>query len=463
MTMENQTNISANNAPAVSKKRLVNNALRYYSILLGVLLAVLILLCCLMLPLNTLLEQYETSRPKYLAAEVYDMLFANPDWAVLYNLAEVEGTEFEGRSEYVAYMTEKVGSRTLTYSEVSAGLSGNKRYSVRLGSEEIAAFTLSSYDDGISTFPCWTLDSVEVFFAREQTVTVTVLPGYTVYVNGVALDESYITVSVSTAAEDYLPDGLHGYRYIQLQLDGLLVQPEVVVLDTNGESVALSRGITAGTYTVALPCTEAITDSELILAQKAIRAEALFSIRVISAGQLRQTFDPSGQAYDDLRNADALVSNYMDYEFDDSSVVVEDYYRYDSSTFSVRVSGTLYVTGSRGVTQSYTLSTSYLFTENQAGTYMVTNRIDDNLQRTVTAVRLIYSDGSDILMLTLAETTGTVRVPDYRNGSGSKPTGWAAMQTDGTLSTVLALQEDGTYAWVSDAPEQPMTLYPVFE
>lgn len=462
--MDNKTNVSTENtAPAVSKKRILHNALRFYSILLGVVLAVLILLCCLMLPLNTLLEQYETSRPKYLAAEVYDMLFADPDWTVLYNLADVEGTEFEGRSEYVAYMTDKVGNHALNYTEVSDGLSGDKRYSVRLGTEEIAAFTLSNYDDGISTFPCWTLDSVEVFFTREQAVTVTVLPGHTVYINGVALDESYITMAVTTAAEEHLPDGLHGYRYIQQQVTGLLVQPEIVVLDGNGETVPLSRGASPGNYTVAIPTTEAITDDEISLVQKAIRAEALFSIRAISAGQLRQTFAPSGQAYASLCDADALASHYIDYEFDDASVVVEDYYRYDSDTFSVRACGTLYVTDNKGVTRNYTISTSYLFTQNQAGTYLVTDRIEDDLQRLVTAVRLIYSNGNDILMSALAETTGTVNAPDFQNDSGSKPTGWAKMGADGTLTTVLALQDDGTYSWVAGVTQEPMTVYPVFE
>ena len=47
MTMDNNTNVSTENAaPAVSKKRLLHRALRFYSILLGIVLAVLILLCC---------------------------------------------------------------------------------------------------------------------------------------------------------------------------------------------------------------------------------------------------------------------------------------------------------------------------------------------------------------------------------------------------------------------------------
>ena len=87
---------------AFLNKPAVRSALRFSCTMLGIVLAVLILACCLMVPLRTYLQQYEATRPKYMAAEVYKMLFAEPDWAVLYNLAEEEGTEYEGRSNYAA-------------------------------------------------------------------------------------------------------------------------------------------------------------------------------------------------------------------------------------------------------------------------------------------------------------------------------------------------------------------------
>ena len=89
-----------------------HSALRFYSTLLGIVLAVLILLCCVMVPLETILTQYEAAQPKHLAEEVYKLIFADPDWQVIYNLSGTKATQFEGSQDYVNFMTKKVGNKT---------------------------------------------------------------------------------------------------------------------------------------------------------------------------------------------------------------------------------------------------------------------------------------------------------------------------------------------------------------
>ena len=155
--------------------------LRFYIPLVFIVAGILLLLWRVTVPLSEWLEQYEQSQPKYMAAEVHKVLFAKPDWKVLYNMAGVQGTNFEGQSAYVSYMQSKVGNDALEYVQTSVGLSGKLRYSVRHKGQEIAAFYLQAeYKDG-SSFPLWNLDGVEVFFERTVSVTVNIMPGHTAF------------------------------------------------------------------------------------------------------------------------------------------------------------------------------------------------------------------------------------------------------------------------------------------
>lgn len=470
MTMENKTNTTTQNTASLRQKYSaflnkpgIHGTLRFYCILLGVILAALVLLCCLMIPMSTILEQYEASRPKHMAAEVYKMLFEEPDWAVIYNLSEEEGTEFEGRSSYVNYMSQKVGSKTLTYRQVPGGLSGSRRYCVRLGNEPVAYFTLVSVDDGVSTFPYWILDDVELCAEGTQTVTVTVQPGSTVYINGVALDERHIVSTVSTPAEDHLPSGLHGYRYVQMQVTGLMTQPDVVALDEYGTVITLTR-TGNGTYTADIPVsTVQITEDEASLVVNALNAEALFSINAITAGQLREFFDPNGQAYEDMLSHDMEIPDYYSYEFDTSSVIVDQYWRYSDTVFSARATGTLNLTDYSGVTTSIPVCYSYMFTQNYNGDYVVSGRTEDDMLRHDTAFRVNYSDGVNIVCTQLEPAIGALNAPSTVGISNARPTSWAVQAEDGTMTTVIVLLQDGSYAWADGVAPTSVTVYPVFD
>lgn len=367
----------------IRRKKIFRGALRFYTLLFGGILCVLILLWCLMNPLQTILTQYETSQPRYIADEIYNTLFADPDWALLYDMAGIQPTQFEGRDEYVAYMEAKVGDQKLEYVEIPAGLTGEKCYSVRLAGEEVATFTMEPVDDGVSTFGRWTFGKVEVFFTRQESVAVTMMPGYTVYINGVPLDDSYTTLQVSTVAEDYIPEGLHGYRYMQQKITGLLVQPEVVVLDEYNNPVPLTQDPVTGDYTTPIKDTVSMTWGEKDLVVTALQNQALFAIRAIPMTQLREYFAPGSQAYEAITSTDALAEGWKTYAFDDSATVVKDFYRYSDTLFSVWAEVTVNVADKKGNITSCTVGGTYFFSPNSVGNYMATELYDADLQQLV--------------------------------------------------------------------------------
>lgn len=448
---------------SIRGKRIFRGAMRFYCFLYGGILAVLILLCCLMMPVRTWLTQYENAQPHHTAEAIYELLFAEPDWALLYDMAEVEGTDYEGRSAYVTYMEHKVGSQKLTYTQVAGNTSGMKRYSIRLGTEEVAAFTMQSYDDGVSTFPLWRLGDVEVFFTREESVTITKMPGYTVYINGVPLDESHTILYVNTLAENYLSEELDGYHYVQQKIDGLLIHPDVVVVDKNNNPLTLTQDPVTGIYSTEIPNTPEMSPEEYDIILAAAQAELQFAIRDISAAKLRQYFETGSPAYNAINDADPVLKQYQSYRFLGDATVIQDFYRYSDTVFSVRVKVSMEVTVKSNKTETVTVDTTYIFTQNNAGKYMVTESMDVDLQQIITSVLLNYECDGELLGSSIVDINdSSPAAPKLADREDSVFQGWGRLESDGNLTLILELQHNGLFQVAQGQVLAPMTLYPVY-
>lgn len=460
---------TAEKAPAEAseapKRKAKKSTVIFYSIYGGCVAVILIALIFLMLPLRSWLVKYEASQPEQKSAEVFNILFAEPDWGVIYTLAGVEDTAYEGKDAYVAYMEQKVGDQALTYIETAAGLSGDHKYIVKLGDEKVATFTLTADSASEAEIVDWKLGTVEVFFSRNECVTINKEPGSTVYINGVALDDSYTIRSTSTVAEDYLSDDIHGYRMEQQYLDGLLVPPEIIVMNPGGSIMIMEQDAETGIYSPVLDTPDEMTEEERQLALDAAEANALFAIRAISTAQLRKYFDPNSQIYSDICNTAAVIQSYSSYSFDESVTSVSDFFRYSDTLFSARVTMQLDVKRSNGSIKSFEMNTTYFFTMNATGTYMVTNITNVDTTALREQVRLTFvNDGVQLDTQMVDADSKTISLPSVTAPEGKVLLGWAVQGTgeDGsiTMTIVLVPEENGTAA-VSHSLE-PMKLYPVF-
>ena len=461
------TELSENaDMPKKEKKKATKGTILFYSIYGGIAGLILIALLLLMIPLRSWLVKYEASQPEKKCAEVFQYLFANPDWKVIYGLAGVENTAFENEKAYADYMGAKVGNTKLTYSETSAGLSGDRKYIVRLGNEKIATFTLTSHMEDGSDIPQWQLGTVEVFFERTQSVMVEKIPEHTVYINGVALDDSYTIRATATKAEAYLPEGVHGFRMEQQYIDGLLIQPEIKVLDANGQPVTMVRNAETGIYSPVMPSAPEMTDAERILALNAAKADAMYSMRDISAAELRKYFDANTQVYADIIANPVYVQNYRSYSIDEAAAVVSEYCRYSDNLFSANVKLTMNVIRSNGTVKVFELDKTYFFTRSSTGSYLVTQYTNAPIQETVEQVRLTFvQDDRQVASQLVDAATSTLTTPQITVPQGKVLVGWAVQSTDGkgtiTMTVILMPDEHGN-ALVSTKLE-PMTLYAVFE
>lgn len=446
-----------------AKKRTAKGTILFYSIYAALIVVFFVGIGIAMGALNDWLVKYEASQPKVKCQQIFEDLFGDPDWAELYKLAGAADSAFEDESTYAAYMDKAMGDQDLTYIETSAGLSGDKKYIVRLGKEKIATFTLTA-DNKDEDIPDWKLGEVEIFFTRGKSFTIITDPGNTVTVNGIVLDESYTIRTVTTTAEKYLPEGVHGYRLAQFHVNGLLAEPEVIATNAKGEPVELVYDSNTATY--AQNITPAVIgDIEYDTLLTATQTYCRYMIGAMGKADLKKYFDSTTQIYNTITTNTTWMQGYKGYDF--SKETITNFYRYSDTLYSAQVQLTLMVTRKNGTVKDYVLNNTF-FVENQNGEWKVIEMTNVNVQEQTTQVRLTYMNGSEQLRSEMVDadtthlTPPTVTAPD-----GKVFSGWfyETLDENGKKTMSLAFLPDtnGNVSLSGENQLESMTLFALFE
>lgn len=410
------------------------------------------------------LVDFEAAQPTVKSQEVFDQLFGNPDWAALYKTAGIQDTPYEGVDAYVAYMQEKVAGQTLTYSETSAGTSGDKKYFVKLGDEKIASFTLSGATEHVTDIPDWNLGTVELFFDRAEGYKIQKMDGHTAYVNGAPLDDSFTIQIATTKAEQYLPIGTTGVKTCIQQIDGLMARPTVTINDQAGNPMEVSYDEESGMF---IEQTEANTISDVLRIRsiEAMEAYGKFLLNIGNRATVASYFDPSGDAYKYIMGADrSWTKSGSGQKFLNEEV--SEYVRYSDTLFSVRVSMTMTATRDDGSVKEFPIDYTLFFTLKN-DKWMIYDMIAGSIQIPVGQVRLTFMDGSTQLTTGFYDTeteellTPVVSVPEGKRLS------WVRKDRDANgrqqLTVVFTPDETGLVQLASGTILEPMTLYTYLE
>ena len=416
------------------------------------------------------LVDYENAQPTVKAQQVYDQVFADPDWAALYNAAGVEDTKFVGMEEFVAHMEAKVGSSELTYQETSAGLSGGKKYLVYLGEEKVASFTLTGGENATSVtdIPEWKLGTVELFFERSGSVRIQKQNGHTVEVNGVALDDSYTIQIATTKAEEYLPSGTTGvYTCIQ-EVTGLMGTPTIAIYDENGTGMEVIYDEEKGLY-IEQTESNTMTEDQRELALEAVETYSLWMIeKVTDRAKIAKYFDPSSDTYDSIIGmlGKLFVQDFSKYEFVNESVT--DYCRYSDTLYSVHVSLTLNVTRTNGTIKEFPVDCTLFYQLNEKGKWLVYEMTMEDVTEPVGKVRLTFMDGDTVLYSDFVQTNASsLTTPVISVPEGKVFSGWVREDVDEdgntTWTVVFTPDENGHVTLSNNSQLEPMTLFALFE
>ena len=416
------------------------------------------------------LVDYEASQPTIKSQEVFDQLFANPDWAALYKSAGIQDTPYEGVDAYVAYMQEKAAGKALTYTETSAGTSGDKKYLVKLDDEKVASFTLSGGTEHVTDIPDWTLGTVELFFDRAEGYKIQKMDGHTAYVNGAPLDDSFTIQIATTKADSYLPVGTTGARKCLQEIDGLMAKPTVEIYDAMGNPMEVTYDEATQTFTEGT-VSQSIGVEEKTAALGAAESYCKWMISELTdRATLGKFYDPAGEAYQlivKFNKANLWTQDNTGYQFENENVT--DYVRYSDTLFSCRVTLDLKVNVKiDGSVKTFNYAQSLFFSKSESGKWLCYQSTNEDVSQPVGKVRLTFMQGETKLVSDFFDTSSKqIITPLITPPEGQVFAGWVREDEDAEGRRVLTLvfqpDSSGTVDISEGTSLVPMTLYALFE
>lgn len=452
------------------KKRPLWKRIPYGAILFYLLYFVGIAACCYGIWfglgwLEDWLIQYQASQPDVKSEQVFAERFADADWAAVYCELGYTDTEFETAEHYARYMEERICGAEVTYYETSAGLSGDHKYVVTAGGEKLATFTLTDKAGAEDVLRDWQYASSEIFFSREHSVRICTDQDVTVYINGTELGQSYVTKTLHTAAEGYLPEGEHGFRRQWLYVDGLLMEPEITARDAQGQAVPLLYDPETGMYEQVFAPME-VSEEERSAVIEAAKVYCRYMIGANESGTLSKYFDRSMDNYSTILYGDNWMQDYKSYNFSEAELT--GFYRYTDSHFSVRLAMTLNVKRNNGTVKEYPLDSTFFLKRQEEGNWLVYRMTNVEVQEQTVTVRLRYMlDGALLEDQTVDSTAKSLTPPAVEAPEGKVFTGWYTLHTDengnSTYSLAFLPGEDGNVSLAADKNLEPMVLYALFD
>lgn len=416
--------------------------------------------------LESRLADYENTHANNRSREIFREWFADPDWARLYDMAGITDSRYERSDAFAAAMTDLVGDRELTCQETSAGLSGQRKYLLKLDDETIGWFTLENRASKKAQLPQWELGQVYLNHARNEAVTVLTPEGVTVKVNGVALTDDHVIRIDTTPAQEYLPQGIHAPRTYTHYLQGLMTTPRITAEDSQGKALEVVFDADSGCFLV-LRQEQAITSELQALSLKAAKAWVQFRITHGFPQELDRYFDTDSDVCQQLLSAAPLVTEGLQAPITWGEEAITDFCAYGETVFSVRIRLPASYSGDDGEQAQLNLDQTFFFRLENSDwkCYAVT---DTDVTAPLSYVRVTFRLNDQVIQSNMYPANAAeLPLPTVSAPSGQAFAGWFRRETgaDGATAYILVYGPGQTDAvpLSPDSVLEPITLYALFE
>ena len=398
------------------------------------------------------LKDYESAQPEPCSVLVFDELFSEPDWETLYSLAQIPDTVFEGKEQYATYMETLVGDLPLTYQEEPQPAEDIRIYQVLASDMYIGSFQLKSSPTETSIE--WSFDSLSLISHYNESVNIQKLSTHTVYINGVPLDDSYTTRTISVCDEDYLPRGVYNVWLHTQQVTGLMLPPEITAVDKTGQTVEVTYEPATNTYITA-DSIFVSTEAEETAALDALKAFVHYKVNRYNPLDISDRFDIESPFFL-ASEEDVWESSNLPPDFGNEQII--GFYRCNKNVFCIWVELDAYVYRINGTLKEYNMLKSMLFQKN--GNSWLCIGISDLDQALLdTQVRVTFMNQGVCLSSELyPETSTTLQTPLLGTDDGSILTAWVCNET----GMVFTPDSNGLVTLPEGMILRPMVLYAQF-
>ena len=315
-------------------------------------LLVIVGICCVAYGLTLLkswMTDYEASQPKYVAQNVFDTYFANPDIEAFIKEGEYTVSPAETFDDLKKYVTDQIGNGEITYNEAAGSITGEElKFVVSAGNYKFAQFTV--VDSGEKTEygnPIYVMGDYNFFYKVETTHVKVIAPSdATVTVNGYTLDSSYVTHTEETESCKHMPAKImhndnptEGIKLSTYYMDGLLYETDkVTVTDKDGQPCKVAKN-EDGVFVAEINYTGTLAQENAETAMFFAQSYAKWAQVCGGFFTFNKTMDPKSSLYYKVQT----LENYFAHSHSKCEFVDEEYsefYDYGNGVFSCRVAFT---------------------------------------------------------------------------------------------------------------------------
>ena len=243
-------------------------------------------------------ETYQASRPIHEMDRLFDTYFRTADIDSIYNMlsAKPEPGPLEDLDDVKQYMRALLDGKTLSYKPSENYTDELPEYYIEADGYIIAK-ALFRKDPTKSLdyqFPIWYLSELEYYTQPAESFRATVPEGFTVLVNGIPLDENYLTETTQVSAErEFFEPYADIADYKSYAGSGLYLPPEVSILREDGTPAENVQADTQ-TNTYSADFTPSPEDRKEMedFAISAVTAYAQYISQDLSDAELERYFTP---------------------------------------------------------------------------------------------------------------------------------------------------------------------------
>ena len=304
----------------------------YFSVIAVVLVATVIGLWWLW----GVLKDYEESQPKHVADAIFEKYYTSGDFSALAAKC-AEDNPFESADVISKYLNDNYKGAEMTCTS-GAMKDGLPTYIVKVGDYKVSSFTLKEKEKNSRGWEMYEEGTFEVYYTTDA-LTIIVPTGYSVEVEGVALDESFVTEKAIPSAEaEYLPEGVTGITYVKYEIQGLLDDPDIRVTGADGRVAECTYEESDKAYHT-YPLFDETLEKEL--KDYVIEAISQYTLMMSADGywgNVKKYFDPDSQIYEDTYESAQYTWTVIDHDSAEiTDAEASHFLRYSDDIFSCRV------------------------------------------------------------------------------------------------------------------------------